>query len=268
MISAKIIADSISSFNKRITTLSLVYPRFIHSEFMTHRVFSRNASSSRAEPVLKHIERIEKEPAMPVYWGSNKPGMQAGEEIENIDAAKSQWLYAKNRAIEHAKVLNTLGLHKQIVNRVLEPFSHINVVVTSTEWTNFFNLRMHKDAAPEIHQLASCMFKEMSESSPIEIGWGEWHLPYVLKSEKFAYTINTLLAASTARCARVSYLKHDGAEPKIDEDMKLYERLVGGNPIHASPTEHQATPLSDPNATSNNFKGWLQHRATLEKFST
>jgi len=264
MISAKIIADSISEDGIRITTMSLIYPRFIHAEFMTHRVFSRNASSSRAEPVLKHIERIEKEPAMPVYWGSNKPGMQAGDEVEDKQYAQVLWLIAKDNAVKLARALNKQNVHKQIVNRVLEPFSHINVVVTSTEWENFFNLRCHKDAQPEIKELADKMRMAKSVSSPQIVKIGEWHLPYVQELEKSKYNLPTLLAASTARCARVSYLKHDGAEPKIEEDIKLFERLCMGNPIHASPSEHQATPLSDKSDKSNNFTGWLQHRELLD----
>lgn len=267
MISAKIIEDSVSAAGIRITTMSLVYPRFIHAEFMTHRIFSRNASSSRAEPVLKHIERIEKEPAMPIYWGSNQPGMQAGDEVADIEYAKALWSVAKDHAVKMARKLHDQGLHKQIVNRVLEPFSHINVVVTSTEWENFFNLRCHKDAQPEIKDLADKMRLEKARSAPRMVEVGNWHLPYVKREERYKYDLNTLLAASTARCARVSYLKHDGAEPQIEEDIKLFERLCGGVPIHASPTEHQATPLEDKYDRSNNFTGWLQHRELLDNAS-
>jgi hypothetical protein len=265
MITAKIIADSISPSKIRIVTMSLVYPRFIHAEFMTHRVFSRNASSSRAEPVEKHIARIKKHCAMPTYWGSNKPGMQAGEEIENVLEAIQQWLDAKDLAIEQATLLNNLGLHKQIVNRVLEPYSHISVVCTSTDWENFFNLRRHPDAQPEIRALADEMWDALQESYPVPLPIGHWHLPYIKWQEKQEYNLTTLLAASTARCARVSYLKHDGTTPNIEEDIKLYDKLVGGVPIHASPTEHQATPLVDPEEKSNNFRGWLQHRELLDQ---
>jgi hypothetical protein len=264
MITAKIIADSISPAKIRIVTMSLVYPRFIHAEFMTHRMFSRNASSSRAEPIEKHIDRIQNNPAMPIYWGSNKPGMQAGEEVSVTYQAEQAWLAARDAAVTNAKYLAKLGLHKQIVNRVLEPFSHINVVVTSTDWDNFYNLRRHKDAQPEIHKLADEMWEAMEESIPVPLPIGHWHLPYVNWQEKQEFNLTTLSAASTARCACVSYLKNDGAAPQIEEDIKLYERLVGGVPIHASPTEHQASPLVDPNQKSNNFTGWLQHREILD----
>ena len=77
----KVIADSISESGKRITTFQLKYPRFIHSEVMTHRVFSRNASSSRAIPVKKMIEQVRNNPAMPIHWGANQSGMQAKNEL-------------------------------------------------------------------------------------------------------------------------------------------------------------------------------------------
>lgn len=263
MITAKIVEDSISPVDVRITTLQLVYPRFIHAEFMTHRVFSRNASSSRAEPVMKHIDRIRNEPAAPIYWGSNKPGMQAGEEVTDKQMAIDTWMAAKDSAVEWAVELHKLGLHKQIVNRVLEPFSHINVVVTSTEWDNFFSLRIHPDAQPEIKMLAEAMKDAMDASLPNPLDYGSWHLPYVNHAERAKLEDVTLLQLSTARCARVSYLKHDGTNPNIEDDIVLYERLVGGKPLHASPTEHQASPLKDPLQKSNNFTGWLQHREML-----
>ena len=79
----EIVADSISSHNKRITTFKLRYWRGIHAEFMTHRVFSRNAGSSRARPSQAIIDQVRNDPWGPLEWGVNKPGMQAEEEVEN-----------------------------------------------------------------------------------------------------------------------------------------------------------------------------------------
>jgi Thymidylate synthase complementing protein len=266
MIKAEIVADSINYNNIRLTTLKLAYPRFIHAEFMTHRVFSRNASSSRAEPVAKHIERIKDEYAEPIHWGQNQPGMQAKAEIseETKRAARAEWWAAKEAAIAHAKKLNDLGVHKQIVNRVLEPFSYINVVVTATEWDNFFELRLHPDAQPEIRELAYQMRVAMKGSHPKPLVNGEWHLPFIDKVEKVSHPIEDLLRFSVARCARVSYLTHDKKAPNPKDDIVLFERLVGSVPIHASPTEHQATPLESTDFCRN-FRGWMQYRELLEQ---
>lgn len=274
-ITATVIADSISLQGKRLTTLQLRYPRFIHAELMTHRVFSRNASSSRAIPVHKMIEDLRRDPATPVFWGSNKPGMQAGDELDEfIDVkgirisprglAEAEWLDAMDNAIRSAEEMINLGLHKQIANRILEPWAHINVVVTATEWANFFALRRHADAQPEIKVLADMIWDQMQLSEPRLLGNGHWHLPYVddngqsddrNQAEDYltnngvlkwvpteAQITDVFKKVSVARCARVSYLTHDGRPTTIQEDMKLNERLLGAQPLHASPAEHQATP--------------------------
>lgn len=264
MITAKVIADSINLGN-RITTLELEYPRFIHAEFLTHRAFSRNASSSRAIPVKKMIDDVLQNPAMPVYWGVNRPGMQAKEELSEADqvVAKKLWLSARDDAVVHATRLLGLGLHKQTCNRVLEPFMHMRVLVTATEFENFFELRDHPDAQPEIQVLAREMKRAIQESVPEELGIEDWHLPYVLESEKNdpGLDIETLLKFSVARCARVSYLNHDNTNPSREKDLALYSQLIESKPIHASPSEHQATPWDG--IRSGNFTNWLQYRQTL-----
>lgn len=276
-ISAQIIADSISSNGVRITTMQLRYPRFIHAEFMTHRVFSRNASSSRAIPVAKMIEDLRRDPAMPVFWGSNKPGMQAGDELTGIELhrVRGYWRQAMEDAIHHAESMLHFGLHKQIANRILEPWAHINVVVTATDWENFFQLRRHKDAQPEIHELADRMYLAMHMSTPVALQSGDWHLPYVNERGYVPSTVNpdwieTLKHVSVARCARVSYLTHDGRETTVQEDAALYDRLIGSIPLHASPAEHQATPDAKDNHGNwlkpelhGNFNGFVQYRKTL-----
>ena len=273
MISAKIIEDSISDSGKRLTTFELKYPRFIHAEFLTHRVFSRNASSSRAIPVTKMIEQVRTAPAMPVHWGKNQAGMQAHQELDKlgIQMAKSAWLECADAAARRAETLLNLGLHKQIINRVLEPFLHISVIVTATEWDNFYELRDHEDAQPEIHELARLKKDAMRVSSGVlrprdRQLTAAWHLPYVTPEERELYPEDPQFLAklSAARCARVSYLTHDGREPSRAEDMALYERLVGSRPLHASPIEHQAYPLPRADQRSRNFLGWRQHREIVE----
>lgn len=295
-ISAKIIADSVSPDGVRLTTMLLRYPRFVHAEFMTHRVFSRNASSSRAIPVEKMIQAVIDDPAMPIHWGKNQKGMQAAQElsIDEQRAAIRAWLKGMEKAVETARHLNDLGLHKQIVNRVIEPWSHITVVVTATEWNNFLHLRDHEDAQPEIAELARCVRVELELSDPVLLQPGQWHLPFVDVAVEYAVVerllqvgritrdmpkpfevYEVLIKLSTARCARTSYLTHDKLNPTIDEDISLYERLVGSSPLHASPTEHQATPdfvlgsgddgeifWSNPTGHGN-LTGWNQHRKML-----
>jgi len=300
-ITAKIIADSTSPDNIRLTTMQLRYPRFIHAEFMTHRVFSRNASSSRAIPVERLIQDIIDDTAMPIHWGKNQKGMQADEENHNlieypdhIDRGLNNgrpwtaWGEARDRAVEMARAFDAAGYHKQIVNRLLEPFSHINVVVTSTDWANFFALRDHKDAQPEIQALAGAMRLGMGHSTPRPLNPGEWHLPYITE-EDYHVVVGShrdggstdLRKISAARCARVSYMTHDGKRPRVDADLKLYDQLMGGEIVHASPTEHQATP--DDRGTTGpvipgrplirtnwlnprlhgNLEGWIQHRKLI-----
>lgn len=168
-ITAKVIEHSSSQDGVDLITLQLRYPRFIHSEFMTHRVFSRNASSSRAIPVAKMLAQVRNDPAMPIHWGANQAGMQAHAELQGIgrSRAAARWKLAAEAAANHAEVLNELGLHKQVANRILEPFQLISVIVTATEWANFFELRNHPDAQPEIRQLAVVMLEAISQSTAV-----------------------------------------------------------------------------------------------------
>lgn len=304
-ISAVMIRDSISETDHRVCTLMLRYPRFIHAEELTHRILetqpeliisevvpdgfmydqnlSRNASSSRAIPVGRMIEDLRRDPAMPVFWGSNKPGMQAGEELDpqTIEHCKSLWLNSMENAIHSAQQMVEAGLHKQIANRILEPWAHINVIVTATEWSNFFALRRHPDAQPEMKVLADAIYEALSESIPTELSVGEWHLPFVDDGSEAggtdAASLEDKIKVSVARCARVSYLTHDGRQTTFEEDIALYDRLVRSELIHASPAEHQCTPdaLKDMKVNDHptigwlnphlhgNLKGWKQYRKSL-----
>ncbi len=234
-ITAKIITDSISPDKIRLTTFQLRYPRVIHAEFMTHRQFSRNASSSRAIPVERLIQDVLDDPYIPIHWGKNQKGMQAQEEhdasvvireldgdwpYERVDA----WLWARDRAVEAARAFATANYHKQLTNRLLEPFAHINVVVTATEWSNFLAVRDHPDAMPEIQELARAIKAAMAASTPQLLSFGDWHLPYV--NDKQGSLDSKLIwdyalkhdcdlmevarRVSAARCARVSYVTHEG----------------------------------------------------------
>ncbi len=265
MIRTIIIADSIGPNGVRIITFQLEYPRFIHGEVMTHRVFSRNAMSSRAVPVRKMIEQVRNDPAMPVHWGANQPGMQAKAQVEDIEAAKELWLKAANRAADVAEEMTAMGLHKQVANRILEPFQWMHTIVTATEWDNFFELRVHEDAEPNFQVLARCMKSLYDDHLPEYNAYGEWHLPYIIHQRDHELTLEQQIKSSVARCARVSYLTHDGEHPSLDKDLMLYDLLVTSVPRHASPAEHQAVPSPQykTNLTAN-FQGWLQNRKLIE----
>lgn len=217
---------------------------------------------------------------MPIHWGKNQPGMQASEQLTGhaLDEAIILWNEAAYNAADVAEKMMELGLHKQVANRILEPFQHISVVLTATGFDNWFELRAHPDAQPEIQALAYAMKDVMWGSVPRELDWGDWHLPYVTPDERndqfFKNNPELLRQISAARCCRVSYLKHDGSAASITDDLALCEKLVGAKPLHASPFEHQATPdvlayeASRPEwkhpKLHGNFTGWIQYRKQIE----
>lgn len=264
----QIIADSIGPNGARITTFQLRYPRMVHAELMTHRMFSRNASSTRAIPTAKMIEWIERDPAMPVYWGKNQRGMQATEELsdEDISECMGEWLWARDRAVESAKFMMEHGVHKQIASRILEPWAHINVVLTGTSFDNFFTLRCDKNAMPEIQVLAVKMARAYRDNEPARVEVGDWHLPFITHDEihEEGYGPISLLMMSVARCARVSYLTFDGQKPSQASELVLYDTLLNNG--HWSPFEHQAqAQFPGDRRSSGNFVGWTQHRHALRK---
>lgn len=254
MIEARIEKDSVAPHGGRITTFILTYPRFIHSELMTHRAFSRNAASSRAIPFKKMVEMLKENMATPVKWGSSKPGMQSGDEVTDTKRAYNIWENAMFAAIQHATALDEMGVHKSISNRLLEPFAHMTTIVTATDFANFFALRAHPDAQPEFQALAYKMLDAYQLSEPRELGYDDWHLPLVHGTHR------ELAPVSAARCARVSYVNFK--ETSIDEDLALHDRLVGSG--HWSPLEHQACPNPDGARRSGNFCGWMQYRKLFE----
>jgi thymidylate synthase ThyX len=261
--SARVVLDSLSPAGVRLTTVEARYPRFIHSEMMTHRVFSRNAASSRAIPIKKMIASIREDPAMPIWWGQNQAGMAARSEIggQARGLAESEWRRALENALASAERLSSpeIDLHKQLVNRILEPFAWITVIITATQWSNFFTQRCHPDAQPEIKQIADLLLACYRASTPQPIALGDWHTPLIQEDEQeLASPLRCKL--SVARCARVSYLTHDGSRD-VRKDLELYERLLeGGANGHWSPFEHVATPLEQAEEWSGNLRGWKQYR--------
>lgn len=264
-ISAKILAHSISPQGKQIATFELEYPRFIHSELMTHHMFAVNASSSRAIPVSKVIERVKSDPAMPIHWGKNKPGMSASEEVEYKEIAKQNWVASANSAAYYAKLFSEIDLHKQVTNRILEPYQWMKVVLTATEFANFFWLRIAEDAQPEICELATKMKQALCDSEPTILEIGEWHLPYIdlYRSdcggildyidpvEGTVLGLEEAKMISMARCAAVSYRTENIG---IERAHDIYKKLFSGQRVHASPASHQATPIVECKSMNEIFE--------------
>lgn len=271
-ISAKNILTSENKAGVKIRTLVLEYHRYIHSEFMTHRVFSRNASSSRAIPVRKTLARVWADPAVPIHWGRNQSGMQARSELGALrrGVARFLWVGAGRAMCGVVGLLNLLGLHKQVANRLLEPWSWITVVVTGTEWDNFLDLRDHPDAQPEIRELAIQIkeaIKEGDENTQV-LKDGEWHIPFLTPYEDMGpLPLRSRLCHSVARCARTSYRNHDKSMTGLGEDMVLHDRLCMAKPPHMSPFEHQAMAAHYPNGQMMyaNLKGFISYRSHLER---
>lgn len=266
-----------------IITIHARYPRIFHSEIMTHRVFSRNARSSRAVPVMTMLKEIWNAPFVPWHWGKNKRGMQAGEPITGMSyhMLVMLWLLASKFACIIAYLMLKIGVHKQIPNRLLEPFSFIDTLITSTDWANFIHLRDHEDAEPHLQDLAKLIRTAIEDADYQILRPGEWHLPFI-ESSDYDTLIETveelrglskqdhrvtgyLLKISVARCARISYKAFDG-DGSVGRELERYELLVGSEPLHASPAEHQAKPMKRAVAgkyNGNLGKGWIQYRKQL-----
>ena len=303
-IKATIVADSYSAVNgKRITTFELEYPRWIHGEILTHRLFSRNAMSSRAVPIEKMIEQVRNDPAVPTHWGKNQSGMQAKEELSGENEygydlkglLKARWHESAKFQASFAQEFSDHGLHKQVVNRILEPFQLMKTVVTSTEFENFFWLRKHEDAQPEIKELAERMYEQLEWNKllTVELDVGDWHTPYYEAGywfkehqdtlgwyDKNGVSLEDALAISSSCCAQVSYRLLDDS---IEKARMIYQRLVESEPVHASPFEHCASPMKytefcdiengwedgvthmdkDGNMWSGNFQSYIQYRQLI-----
>lgn len=295
MIEVKIVKDSTNWLSSRLTTMVLSYPRYIHSELMTHRVFSRNASSTRAIPYNTFKETTKKEFFYPI-WTFNQKGMQGKiiDELETINSANEIWENIYGLISPELDKLYQLGIHKQNINRLMEPYQCIKVLVTSTNWSNFLNLRNHKDAQPEIQELAKKIDKALKENEPEYLKPGQWHVPFDghhiidLSSDKKVFGLEESLKISVARCARISYNSVNGSSSTLERDMELFDKLISANPKHLSPTEHQAcVPKEDQLDGFNcyytkkfnsgnpewkyvkgpfhsNLEGWIQYRKLIE----
>jgi thymidylate synthase ThyX len=288
--SAKVLADSLSPAGDRLTTMEVTFPRIILAEFNTHRTFSRNSASSRAIPVEKMLLKVKEDPFIPIYWGKNQKGMRADAELLPSEQAwaETEWLEARDKAVKHAEQLLAIGIHKQITNRLLEPWLWQTVIVTATEWENFYALRCNPDAQPEIRKIADMMREVHEASAPKQLDYDDWHLPLIQEEEAFPsdgikfVELEDIKRISVGRCARVSYLTHDGKRDiKADIDLCTKLQMSG----HLSPFEHVARPMTQIDVKEilqkngivdlhsldvesngifcGNLKGWISFRKTI-----
>ncbi len=293
-ISATVIKDSISRSGNRLLTYELVYPRIILAEANTHCMLEKNSSSSRAVPVEAAMKLIEESPAMPVEWGSNNSGMVSNEPLSELqrDAAIALWKEAAKSAVSFARVMSDKGginAHKQIANRIAEPFTFMKTVMSGTEWENFFWLRDHPDADPTFRELAATMNIARAKSTPTLLQPNEWHVPYVeyqngkyWASSNEEISLDVALKVSSSCCAQASYRKLDDS---VEKAVRVFDMLNIGSetkPAHASPLTHQGTPMEnfdgsvignwphgvthlrrDGSYWSGKFQGWIQHRQLI-----
>lgn len=266
-IRARVIADSINPNGERITTLEGVFNRYLLAEFNTHRVMSRNSASSRAIPVKKIMAQVWSDPAVPIHWGTNQAGMQARAELTGWRRwlAKRLFLLARIPVLVIVWFLTMAKLHKQVANRLLEPWVWHTIVFTATEFDNFFKLRDHEDAQPEFARFAHCCRVARDRSTPVRMEWGDWHLPYA-QSEDYVNVASLsrvessdwfpdIVFVSVARCAAVSYVRQ-GETRDVRKDIDLSIRLRKSG--HWSPFEHVA--IAEQDCTDGNFRGWKQLR--------
>lgn len=265
MISARVVADSVNPDGDRLTTVEVIFNRWILAEVNTHRMLSRNSASSRAIPVKRILSQVWRDPAFPMSWGANQAGMQARIDLVGWRrwVARRLFMAARIPVLITVWLLSRVGLHKQVANRLLEPWMWQTAVMSATEWENFFALRLHPDAQPEFRELARCMGDAMAVSVPQQLDWGQWHLPYVNPVEGWALAccaeghdpwLEGPAKVSAACCARVSYVRQNDRK-SVEEDVKLADRLTSNG--HYSPLEH---PARAERGTFGNFTGFKQLR--------
>lgn len=240
LIAARILADSVSPTVPRLTTWLVTMPRIILAEWNTHRKFARNAASSRAIPVEKCLQQVEENPFVPLVWHKNRPGMQGSEELQGAEReqAIAEWLVARDNAVAQAKRMIKLGIHKQIANRLIEPWRYVDVLMTCCEpgLQNFFALRAEGAAEPHMQDLAYKMLDLYNGSTPKILQPGEWHIPYGDNMPQ-GLTWEVQLKIAVARAARLSYENFDGTF-SVQDDINLHDRLAGQG--HWSSFEHIA----------------------------
>src|SRR6056300_800481 len=281
MIKAKIVQDSSLPTGERLLTFSVMYGRLIHSELLRHRAASHSVKSSRAIPTHKYRAEVMENIYVPVKFGTKKKGMQAGEPtfLTKFYGEKIWKLSSKFACFFHW-MMEKFGIHKEVANRVLEPYVWVEETITveADALKEIANLRIHDDAQEDVRRIVEEMVYEMDRSTPVELNQEQWHVPYVVRRQvenEMIYTDNignklTLdqaIICSAARCARSSYANHDNSMSSYDKDIGLAKQLIGSEPMHLSPFEHQARPFTDDTEKSqysSNFRNFFQQRKAIE----
>lgn len=247
---AEVIADSVSPGGVRLTTIEVTFHRFILAEVNTHRKLSRNSASSRAIPLEKMLMRAMEHPAYPIEWPREQPGMSGGAELEGEDLRDAKQLLENISQATLGMIQAYMAqhpdkstrLHKSLLNRPLEWFMWHTAVLTSTEWGNLLAQRAHRDAQPEFRELAYKIRDALVTSDPEYLDWYQWHTPYLgINPGDDDLPLDEQLKVSVARCARTSYLTHDGRRDQAD-DLRLYDDTLAKKG-HWSPLEHVAVAI-------------------------
>ena len=283
-----------ATHGRELISVLATYPRFIHSEFLTHRDRARSSASSRAIPWKKYDKhgvlqqncmycQIKHNPFVPEFWGKEQSGMQSGEEFSDAEkrALIRFWLDARDQALIQADRLYDKNLHKSLVNRITEPFMWISVIYTATEWKNFFRLRCHPAAEKHFQKIAGMMRDAINASTPRILQPGELHLPFWDQNSELeleAALGKTLpiikgpdgmnhyrKRISAGRSCRISYLTHENKRD-ILADIKTAANLIerSDDVIHAAALEHVATCHEDGNHRSGPFFGFHQFRKEFQ----
>ena len=302
---AEIVAHSVAeNSGKEIVTVKVKYGLIVHSEFLRHRQLSRGVKSNRAIPCATIRKEVLSNPYIPLVFGKNKRGMQSSEPMCFEGVGRALFKAARYPAVFFHYVLDKMGLHKQVCNRLLNPWQWVEETITATEWQNLYALRIHDAAQADVREVVECIKEVIDKNREFgvvqKLKPGEWHVPYVStrrykKDGELEYfdndwtklSVEDALVCSAARCARSSYNKHDGTSTTLSTDAPLFETLLKDSPKHASPVEHQATPMQVPynehwhtdgsvgwiegvthvdkmgNYWSGNFCGWVQYRQLI-----
>jgi hypothetical protein len=247
---------------------------------------SKNSASSRAITIQAMLQKVRDHTYMPM-WSLKQKGMQGriADDQELIAKANEKWLWFRDCALETAEYLEGIGIHKQDANRVLENFVWVTQVVTSTNWPNFFALRCHEAAFPPFRKLARMAYLQYRKSIPVQLDYGQWHLPFVPLAEQLnvvhhvgpALRMNhhefpIEIKRSAARCGWISYENHD-RDGSDDAVLRTYARFFAEPPVHASPIEHQCTPMHTAVSAArpelrSNLRGWVQARKLVANEQT
>lgn len=262
---AEVIQHSVSPEGKEIITFSVKYGLIVHSEWIRHRLLSNSVKSNRAVSMKQIRKEVIEDPYVPIKFGGQQAGMVAIDEDQFGYAKVCRWLWKNSRwgAVGVHWLFEKLKLHKEITNRILNPWQWVRSTTTATDYDNFYKLRLHKDAQKDINVIAKAMHEALQLSEPMLINAGEYHVPYVSRrrtgngeleyydSDGTQLNTQQAIEASCARCARSSYDNHDGtkasyfnrATAKGRSDQEIYQDLINSDPVHGSCGEHQATPL-------------------------